>query len=92
MTVPSSGAAWKADAQSTWRFGYSFGNQPIDSSEVLFNILAPGVIEQHFTVGYSRDTEGGNGWAVAAAYAPSKTVSGINPLDPAQNIVRHESV
>jgi long-chain fatty acid transport protein len=86
MTVYKLGAAWQADAQSTWRFGYSFGDQPVDSSEVLFNILAPGVVEQHFTLGYTRESEGGNSWTVAAMYAPSKSVSGINPLDPAQNI------
>lgn len=86
MTVYKFGAAWKADATSTWHFGYSFGDQPVDSSEVLFNILAPGVVEQHFTLGYTRETPGGNAWTVAAMYAPSESVRGINPLDPAQTI------
>ena len=86
VTVYKLGAAWQADAMSTWRFGYDYGKQPIDSSEVLFNILAPGVVEQHFTMGYTRESEGGNSWTIAAMYAPSKSVRGINPLDPAQNI------
>lgn len=86
MTVYKFGAAWRADAQSTWHFGYSFSDQPIDSSEVLFNILAPGVVEQHFTMGYTRETAGGNAWTLAAMYAPSESVRGINPLDPAQTI------
>ena len=40
----------------TWRFGFSTGDQPIPPSEVLFNILAPGVMEEHFTFGFSRKT------------------------------------
>ena len=86
MTVYKFGAAWRADAQSTWHFGYSFSDQPIDPSEVLFNILAPGVVEQHFTMGYTRETSGGNAWTVSAMYAPSESVRGVNPLDPAQTI------
>ena len=86
MTVYKFGGAWQADAQSTWRFGYSTTDQPIDSSEVLFNILAPGVVEQHFTFGYTRETSGGNSWTLSAMYAPSETVRGGNPLDPAQTI------
>lgn len=86
MTVYKFGAAWKANADSTWYFGYSFADQPIDSSEVLFNILAPGVVEQHFTAGYSRKLANGNSWAIAAMYAPTEEVRGPNPLDPAQTI------
>lgn len=53
---------------------------------MLFNILAPGVVEQHFTMGYTRETSGGNAWTVSAMYAPSESVRGVNPLDPAQTI------
>jgi long-chain fatty acid transport protein len=86
MTVYKVGAAWRADADSTWRFGYSYGDQPVDSSEVMFNILAPGVVDQHFTLGYTRESGNGNSWTIAAMYAPSKSVKGVNPLDPAQQI------
>lgn len=86
MTVYKFGAAWRSDSDSTWYFGYSFGDQPIDSSEVLFNILAPGVIEQHFTAGYSRELAGGDSWTLSLMYAPTEEVSGPNPLDPAQVI------
>ena len=86
MTVYKFGAAWKSSAVSTWYFGYSFTDQPIDSSEVMFNILAPGVVEQHFTTGYTHENANGNSWTVSAMYAPSESVSGGNPLDPAQTI------
>jgi long-chain fatty acid transport protein len=31
--------------------GYNYGGQPIPESETLFNMLAPGVVEQHITLG-----------------------------------------
>lgn len=86
MTVYKFGAAWKTSDRDTWRFGFSTTDQPIRSSQVLFNILAPGVVEKHFTAGYTRKIEGGNEWSVAGMYAPSTSVRGPNPLDPAQTI------
>lgn len=87
MTVYKLGAEYRATADSTWYVGYSQTKQPIPSSEVLFNILAPGVVEKHITFGYSR-AHGGNGnrWTVAGMIAPSTEVRGSNPLDPAQAV------
>lgn len=87
MTVYKIGADYRATADATWYFGYSQTSQPIPSSEVLFNILAPGVVEKHFTFGYSRAHGGaGNRWSVSAMIAPSTEVRGVNPLDPAQTV------
>lgn len=86
MTVYKLGASYDIGDDQTWHFGYSRGDQPLQESEVLFNILAPGVVEQHFTLGYSGKTGNGNRWTVSAMYAPSEKVSGGNPLDPAQTI------
>ena len=87
MTVFKLGAEYRASADATWYFGYSHTDQPIPSSEVLFNILAPGVVEDHFTVGYSRaHGSNGNRWTVSAMFAPSVEVRGGNPLDPAQTV------
>jgi long-chain fatty acid transport protein len=35
----------------TFRTGYSYGTNPIDSDQTLFNILAPGTIEHHVSLG-----------------------------------------
>jgi long-chain fatty acid transport protein len=86
MTVYKLGASYALNDDESWYFGYSLSDQPVPDSEVLFNILAPGVIEQHLTLGYSGKTGNGNGWTIAAMYAPSETVHGVNPLDPAQRI------
>lgn len=76
------GAQWKQNETWTWRAGYSKADQPIPNSEVLFNILAPGVIEQHITLGVSKAMERTPGrFNLAVMYAPSKSVSGPNPLE-----------
>jgi long-chain fatty acid transport protein len=85
MTIVKLGYQWRASDDWTWRFGYSQGDQPIPDDEVLFNILAPGVMEQHFTTGFTKMLGGGE-LNFAFMYAPSNSVSGGNPLDPAQEI------
>ncbi|WP_372752198.1 OmpP1/FadL family transporter [Labilibaculum sp.] len=66
----------------TLRGGYSHCDQPIQESEVMFNILAPGVIEDHITVGCSK-TLGDSGKALhlALVYALPASVKGYNPMD-----------
>lgn len=70
----------------TYRFGYNFSEQPIDTADVALNILAPATIEQHFTFGISRKTMQGKEFSVAFMYAPQNTVSGSNAFDPTQTI------
>ncbi len=53
---------------------------------MLFNILAPGVMEQHFTLGYTRERPNGGAWTFSFMYAPESTVSGQNFFDPTQSI------
>ncbi len=86
MTVVKLGYQWVTGDDWTWRVGYSRGRQPIPSSEVLFNILAPGVMEQHFTAGFTQRIGDAGEWSFAAMYSPEKEISGTNPLDPAQTI------
>jgi long-chain fatty acid transport protein len=47
------GAAFAASQDWTLRAGYNRNDQPIPTTETLFNILAPGVIEQHVTLGFT---------------------------------------
>jgi long-chain fatty acid transport protein len=42
---------WKENEALTLRGGYSYNENPIPSSDVTFNILAPGVIQHHLTAG-----------------------------------------
>ena len=55
-------------------------------NRVLFNILAPAVIEDHVTMGFSKKNSKGGQWNFAAMYAFEGKQSGINPFDPTQTI------
>jgi long-chain fatty acid transport protein len=81
MTIFKLGYQWQSSPDWTWRVGYSYGEQPIPKSEVVFNILAPAVIEQHITFGFTKQMGSNNELNFAAMYAPSSTVSGGNPLE-----------
>jgi Long-chain fatty acid transport protein len=80
MTAYKAGIQWKASPNWTFRGGYSHANQPIPSSDVLFNILAPGVIQDHLTAGFTTPVRGGN-FNFALMYALDNTVTGSNPLE-----------
>jgi len=86
MTTYKIGAEWNASEDYTWRFGYSYGEQPIQSADVLFNILAPGVMEQHFTVGLTKHDLNGGEMTFSLMFAPENSVTGANMFDPSQNI------
>ncbi|RMG38945.1 MAG: hypothetical protein D6732_04675 [Methanobacteriota archaeon] len=81
MTVFKLGVQLKPLPGLALRAGFSTGGQPIPDSEVLFNILAPGVIEQHFTLGFSKVLLPTVTLNVAGMYAPSKSVEGKNPME-----------
>ena len=90
MTIYKLGYQWTTSADWTWRMGISQGDQPIASSEVLFNILAPAVVETHITAGFTMKTGSDSEFNFAAMYAPNNSVTGSNPLQggtgPSQNI------
>jgi long-chain fatty acid transport protein len=78
VSVFKLGVAWKMDDALTLRAGFNRGTNPIRSSDVTFNILAPGVMTNHYTAGFTyalgKDSEL-NG---AAMYAPRQSVSGTS--------------
>jgi len=61
--------------------GYSIGQNPIDADNVMFNILAPGVIQNQITFGFSKNIAVNHEISVAFMYAFENTVKGPNPLD-----------
>ena len=86
VTVFKAGVSIQADDRNTWRFGFSYGEQPIPSTEVLFNILAPGVMETHMTVGWTSERPSGSIMSWSLMYAPTKEISGTSTFDPTQTI------
>ena len=82
------GGMYKVDADWTLMFGYSYGQQPVPETEVMFNILAPGVVQHHITLGFTKKIGRTNEFSMAFMYAPKTSVTGPNPLEvpSAQNI------
>jgi len=85
MTIVKIGYQWNT-GDTDWRVGISKGKQPIPDSEVLFNILAPAVIETHLTFGMTKQMENNQEFNFAAMYAPNNDVTGPNAFDPGQKI------
>jgi long-chain fatty acid transport protein len=86
MTVYKLGGRWEVAPDWTVRAGISHGTEPVPSSQVLFNILAPGVIQNHFALGLVHRNASHGELAVDFVYAANKTVKGQNPFDPTQTI------
>ena len=70
------GAEWRASPVWTFRAGYAHNTNPIRSTDVTFNILAPGVVTDHFTGGFAYKANANSTFEFAAAYVPSHSVSG----------------
>ena len=86
MSVYKFGASYQLDDTWTLRGGYSFADQPIPNDQMTFNILAPAVMEDHFSVGFTKKQAGGNEWNLSFMYAPEQTLKGPNNFDPTQTV------
>jgi len=86
MQIIKIGYQFQIGEKTTWRLGYSKTDQPIPKDQVTFNILAPGVIEEHYTIGFTRVIDPKSSFSFAAMYAPENSVKGSNTFDPAQDI------
>jgi long-chain fatty acid transport protein len=78
MTIYKLGYQWQSTKDWIWRVGYSQGDQPIPESEVLFNILAPAVIEQHVTFGFTNQMDKSKEFNFSFMYALEDSVKGAN--------------
>ncbi len=81
MPVYRIGLSWQASPTVVLRGGYSWGDQPIPESQVLFNILAPGVVEQHGTLGLGWRIAPGKELNFSLVRVFSNSVTGPNPLE-----------
>ncbi len=77
VDVISIGAEWRATQNLILRAGYSYNTNPIGPADVLLNVLAPGVITNHFSAGASYTLNKNNSIDFAAVYAPENSVSGV---------------
>ena len=80
------GLQWQITKQDIFRFGYSHSDQPIPGDQVLFNILATGVIEDHITAGYTRVFDDNSELSFEVMHALKESVEGPSAFDPTQTI------
>ncbi|RRS00928.1 long-chain fatty acid transporter [Aquabacterium soli] len=60
----------------TLRAGYSHASQPVPANQTFLNILAPGVVRDHLTVGFTRKIDQHTQWSGFYGHAFAKTVNG----------------
>ena len=49
-------------------------------------MMAPDVIEQHITAGFTHRVSSGREYSLSIMYAPKNSVRGLNSFDPTQNL------
>jgi long-chain fatty acid transport protein len=64
----------------TFRAGYSHNTQPIPTSQTMFNILAPGVVQDHVTLGATWNVSKTNELTLAYMHAFQANVNGVGAI------------
>jgi long-chain fatty acid transport protein len=70
------GVEYQLDPAWTLRAGYNYSQNPIGSADVTFNILAPGVVQHHLTLGFSYNLPDKSSVTVAYMHAFENSVTG----------------
>jgi long-chain fatty acid transport protein len=76
INVVKLGVQWQANDTWTLRAGYNKGDNPINAQNVTFNILAPGVIEEHLTLGATMKLDAQSEVSASYMYGFSNSVTG----------------
>jgi len=74
------GINYQWDDKLTLRAGYNHNSQPIPSSETLFNILAPGVITDHLSIGFTYKVTDNRELTLAYTHAFKQEVKGSGSI------------
>jgi long-chain fatty acid transport protein len=83
VTAIKIGVIQRVGDQLTLRIGYNHSTQPIPTDQTLFNVLAPAVVQHHFTAGGSWSFSKSIDVTAYATYVPKQTVNGSgSPLGP----------
>jgi long-chain fatty acid transport protein len=84
ITVYKLGVNYAYNNQWTFRGGLNYGENPIDPNQNLFNILAPGVVEKHVSLGFTYAPTAYNEISVTYVHAlredQSYTYQGTGPF------------
>ena len=85
------GAEYKYNDKLTLRAGYNHGDNPIRSQDVTFNILAPGVVQDHVTLGFTYAVSPASEVTMAYMHAKEESVTGP-ATNPYFNVGGNETI
>ena len=80
MTVFKLGVSHQMSSDLVVRAGWNHGKQPIPNSQTFFNLLAPGVVEDHITVGATWKLDKNSELSGMFMYALSNEVKGSGSI------------
>lgn len=80
------GVQWQASSQLALRAGYNKGQNPIQARDVTFNILSPGVITSHFTLGGTYALSPSTEMTMSYMHAPRQSVTGASMFGGTETI------
>ena len=69
---------YQVNSDLTVRAGYNRTDNPIQSRDVTFNIIAPGVVQDHYTLGFTYNVSKDSELTMAYMHAPSNSVTGAS--------------
>lgn len=78
VNVVKLGVQWRTSPKLTMRAGVNIGDNPVKSADVTFNILAPGVVTTHYTVGGTYAMSDKSEVTMSYMFAPSNSVTGTS--------------
>jgi len=78
------GVEFRASDKMTWRAGWARASNPVGTDDVTLNILAPGIVENHFAFGGTYSLNDRDSIDFGVVYTPEVKVSGaeVTPLGP----------
>ena len=76
VAVTKLGVEWQQSATLTLRTGINVGENPVQSSDVTFNIIAPGVTKRHLTFGGTYALSKQSELTFAYVHVPKVSVTG----------------
>lgn len=72
------GVEYQYNSNLTLRAGYNHGDNPIKSRDVTFNMIAPGVIKDHITLGFTYNVSKDSELTMSYMHAFKESVSGAS--------------
>lgn len=78
VNVLKLGVEYQYNSAWTWRAGYNHTDNPIQARDVTFNIIAPGVVQDHVTLGFTYGLSKDSDLTLAYMHAFKNSVTGAS--------------